>query len=85
MLLSSAPLSTQRPVPQTHTPFPPLHTHIYIQGDKAHSGFPEIAYGKFAAQLVDKGYRVARVEQTETPEAMKEFNRTAMKGHKVRS
>lgn len=36
---------------------------IYMKGDKAHSGFPEISYGKFADILVSKGYRVARVEQ----------------------
>lgn len=36
---------------------------IYMKGEKAHSGFPEISYGKFADELVSKGYRVARVEQ----------------------
>ena len=36
---------------------------IYMKGEKAHSGFPEISYGKFADALVSKGYRVARVEQ----------------------
>ncbi|KAG9414908.1 DNA mismatch repair protein msh6 [Aphanomyces cochlioides] len=43
----------------------------YMKGEKAHNGFPEIAYAKFSAQLVSRGYRVARVEQTETPEMMK--------------
>ncbi|ETV71121.1 hypothetical protein H257_13519 [Aphanomyces astaci] len=43
----------------------------YMKGDKAHSGFPEIAYAKFSATLVSRGYRVARVEQTETPDMMK--------------
>jgi hypothetical protein len=38
---------------------------IYMKGSKAHSGFPEVSYGKFAGALVSKGYRVARVEQTE--------------------
>ena len=47
---------------------------IYMKGGKAHSGFPEISYGKFASALVAKGYRVARVEQTETPEGLKERN-----------
>jgi DNA mismatch repair protein MSH6 len=47
---------------------------IYMKGIKAHSGFPEVAYGKQAAALVAKGYRVARVEQTETPEMLKERN-----------
>lgn len=36
---------------------------VYMKGEKAHSGFPEISYGKFADILVSKGYRVARVEQ----------------------
>jgi len=57
---------------------------VYMKGEKAHCGFPEIAYSKFASQLVDRGYRVARVEQTETPEMMKERNRNAAKGNKVR-
>lgn len=43
---------------------------IYMKGDYAHSGFPEIAYGRYADTLVQKGYRVARIEQTETPEMM---------------
>lgn len=30
---------------------------LYMKGDKAHSGFPEIAYGKFSARLVEKGYK----------------------------
>ncbi len=55
---------------------------IYMKGEKAHSGFPEISYGKFSDQLVMKGYRVARVEQTETPEALKLRNDSAMKGRK---
>lgn len=57
---------------------------IYMKGDKAHSGFPESAFAKYASILVDRGYRVARVEQTETPEMMKEHNRTAGRTEKVR-
>lgn len=38
----------------------------------AHSGFPEQAYEKMSSQLVDKGYKVARVEQTENPAMMEE-------------
>lgn len=45
---------------------------LFPQGENAHSGFPEIAYGKISACLVEKGYKVARVEQTETPEMMEE-------------
>ncbi|XP_030752562.1 probable DNA mismatch repair protein Msh6 [Sitophilus oryzae] len=44
----------------------------YMKGETAHSGFPEKAYGKMATTLVDRGYKVARVEQTETPEMMTE-------------
>ncbi|XP_056646514.1 probable DNA mismatch repair protein Msh6 isoform X1 [Diorhabda sublineata] len=44
----------------------------YMKGDFAHSGFPESAYGKMANLLIDKGYKVARVEQTETPEMLAE-------------
>lgn len=40
------------------------------QGNFAHSGFPESAYGKMATMLIDKGFKVARIEQTETPEMM---------------
>lgn len=51
---------------------------IYMKGAKAHSGFPEVSYGKFAATLVSKGHRVARVEQTETPDMLKERNDRAV-------
>lgn len=44
----------------------------YMKGDFAHSGFPETAYGRMAASLIDQGFKVARVEQTETPEMMAE-------------
>jgi len=47
---------------------------IYMKGEKAHSGFPEVSYGKFSSILVSKGYRVARVEQTETPDMLKNRN-----------
>ncbi|KAL3285166.1 hypothetical protein HHI36_019285 [Cryptolaemus montrouzieri] len=44
----------------------------YMKGEFAHSGFPETAYGKMAGILLEKGFKVARVEQTETPEMMAE-------------
>ena len=56
---------------------------IYMKGEKAHSGFPEISYGKMAATLCNKGYRVARVEQTETPEMLAARNK-ATKGAKAK-
>ncbi|XP_071996415.1 DNA mismatch repair protein Msh6 [Engystomops pustulosus] len=43
---------------------------MFMKGTWAHSGFPEIAFGRFSDVLVQKGYKVARVEQTETPEMM---------------
>ena len=57
---------------------------IYMKGYKGHSGFPEISYGKYSHQLVSKGFRVARIEQTETPEMLKERNaRKSGKADKV--
>lgn len=47
-----------------------------FQGEFAHSGFPEIAYSRYADALIQKGYKVARVEQTETPEMMAERCKT---------
>lgn len=44
----------------------------FMRGEFAHSGFPEIAYGRFSTILIQKGYKVARIEQTETPEMMTE-------------
>lgn len=44
---------------------------VYMKGEQAHAGFPEPAYGKYAEVLLSKGYKVARVEQTETPEGNK--------------
>ncbi|XP_069787137.1 DNA mismatch repair protein Msh6 [Narcine bancroftii] len=49
---------------------------MYMKGTWAHSGFPEIAFGRFSDVLVQKGYKVARVEQTETPEMMEARCRT---------
>ncbi|KAK3850400.1 hypothetical protein Pcinc_042897, partial [Petrolisthes cinctipes] len=43
---------------------------LMMKGDNAHAGFPEIAYGRYSATLIDKGYKVARIEQTETPDMM---------------
>ncbi|NWI79180.1 MSH6 protein, partial [Dryoscopus gambensis] len=56
---------------------------IFMKGAWAHSGFPEIAFGRFSDVLVQKGYKVARVEQTETPEMMEARCRSA--GHSTRS
>ncbi|KAJ8674770.1 hypothetical protein QAD02_010556 [Eretmocerus hayati] len=42
----------------------------FMRGEFAHSGFPERAYGRFAGSLIERGYKVARIEQTETPDMM---------------
>ena len=47
----------------------------FMKGDYAHCGFPEIAFSRFADSLVSKGYKVGRVEQTETPEQMTDRTR----------
>lgn len=48
---------------------------IYMKGDEtkpAHAGFPEISYEKYSKILIDRGFKVLRVEQTETPAMMEE-------------
>ena len=57
---------------------------VFMKGKRAHCGFPEIAYGKYSEMLVAKGYRVARVEQMETPDMLKARNATLPKGRKVK-
>lgn len=55
-----------------------------MRGEFAHSGFPEIAYGRFSTILVQKGYKVARVEQMETPDMMAErMKNTPRRGTKL--
>lgn len=51
----------------------------FMKGTWAHSGFPEIGFGRFSDGLVQKGYKVARVEQTETPEMMEARCKTMLK------
>ncbi|KAJ6635780.1 putative DNA mismatch repair protein Msh6 [Pseudolycoriella hygida] len=43
---------------------------VYMKGEMAHCGFPEQSYDRMITTLVAKGYKVARIEQTETPEMM---------------
>ncbi|KAH9424362.1 DNA mismatch repair protein msh6 [Dermatophagoides pteronyssinus] len=45
---------------------------LFMRGNYAHAGFPEKSYKQYADALVQKGYKVARIEQTETPEMMLE-------------
>ncbi|XP_067380004.1 DNA mismatch repair protein Msh6 isoform X1 [Channa argus] len=51
----------------------------FMKGTWAHSGFPEIGFARFSDVLVQKGYKVARVEQTETPEMMETRCKTMAK------
>ncbi|XP_051937293.1 DNA mismatch repair protein Msh6 isoform X1 [Hippocampus zosterae] len=51
----------------------------FMKGTWAHSGFPEIGFARFSDVLVQKGYKVARVEQTETPEMMEARCKTLLK------
>ncbi|XP_048375271.1 DNA mismatch repair protein Msh6 isoform X2 [Sphaerodactylus townsendi] len=43
---------------------------VFMKGSWAHSGFPEIAFDRFSTVLVQKGHKVVRIEQMETPEMM---------------
>lgn len=52
----------------------------YMKGHVAHAGFPEISYGPMADRLVRAGYKVARVEQTETPEQLSARRKTCARG-----
>jgi len=54
-------------------------TATFMKGAKAHCGFPEAAYAKFSQMLVSKGYRVVRIEQTETPDGLKKANQIRKK------
>uniref|UniRef100_A0A3Q1J9U2 DNA mismatch repair protein n=2 Tax=Anabas testudineus TaxID=64144 RepID=A0A3Q1J9U2_ANATE len=51
----------------------------FMKGNWAHSGFPEIGFARFSDVLVQKGYKVARVEQTETPDMMEARCKTMAK------
>lgn len=44
----------------------------YMRGEFAHSGFPEQSFDRMSTSLVERGYKVARIEQTETPDMMSE-------------
>lgn len=54
----------------------------YMKGVDAHAGFPEIGYGSFCEKLVKAGHKVARVEQTETPDMLNERKKKTKVGKK---
>eukprot|EP00112_Aurelia_sp_Birch-Aquarium-sp1_P001465 Seg1159.3 transcript_id=Seg1159.3/GoldUCD/mRNA.D3Y31 product="DNA mismatch repair protein Msh6" protein_id=Seg1159.3/GoldUCD/D3Y31 len=45
---------------------------LFMRGKSAHCGFPEIAFSRYSDILIQRGYKVARIEQTETPQMMNE-------------
>ena len=45
---------------------------LFMRGENAHAGFPEKSYKRYADVLIQKGFKVARIEQTETPAMMEE-------------
>ena len=49
---------------------------VYMRGNFAHCGFPEKAFGRYSETLIQKGYRVARIEQTERPEDKPKSSKT---------
>lgn len=54
--------------------------YIFIYFTKIYfEGFPEPAIDKFLNVLIERGYKVARVEQTETPQAMEERVKNGIK------
>ncbi|KAF7256198.1 hypothetical protein EG68_06644 [Paragonimus skrjabini miyazakii] len=56
---------------------------VFMKGSYAHCGFPEIAFSRMAEILVGKGYKVGRVEQTESVECMTERTRGKPSSEKV--
>lgn len=54
----------------------------YMKGDCAHAGFPEKVYKRYADVLIQKGYKVARIEQTETPQMMEDRVKNSKKTSK---
>ena len=57
---------------------------IYMKaepGRPAHAGFPEVSFNKYSTILINRGFKVLRVEQTETPAMMEDrCQRTGQKG-----
>ncbi|KAK1791060.1 hypothetical protein P4O66_002102 [Electrophorus voltai] len=54
-------------------------TTLYVPEDFLNRVTPEIGFGRFSGVLVQKGYKVARVEQTETPEMMEARCKTMLR------
>jgi len=54
----------------------------HMRGAEGHAGAPEAAYGTMCRKLVDAGFKVARVEQTETPAQLAIRKKNTPKGKK---
>ena len=54
----------------------------HMKGAEGHAGCPEAAYGTISRKLLEAGFKVARVEQTETPAQLAERKRNTPKGRK---
>lgn len=52
----------------------------FMKGNYAHAGFPEKSYKRYADVLIQKGYSVARIEQTETPDMMQQRTKKTKSG-----
>ena len=55
---------------------------LFMRGEVAHAGFPEKSYKRYADALIQKGYKVARIEQTETPAMMEKRVKATSKSTK---
>ena len=54
-----------------------LDLSYMVNQKRPHAGFPEAALNKYSEKLVNLGYKVGVVDQTETPEMLAEANKNA--------
>lgn len=54
-----------------------------MKGDRPHAGFPERCFDRHAETLVNRGFKIGRVEQMETPNELKERNQSTGSKSKV--
>jgi len=52
-------------------------------GNFLHCGFPEASREVYEKRLVSRGYKVARIEQTETPSELTDRNKNSATKDKV--
>ncbi|XXQ38336.1 DNA mismatch repair protein [Plasmodiophora brassicae] len=56
---------------------------LLMKGDRPHAGFPERCFDRHAETLVNRGFKIGRVEQMETPNELKERNQSTGSKSKV--